>query len=217
MSSLSTSLLLAATFVVLLWFALGTQRNIKRGNDLLRWLQGGLPAIGRRTTVKWLGSSTVTLNIGEARKPFADAQVVVVLEPRDLPWLWALSRRRGRRDFLILRGRLRSAPGFELEAAAREGWTARDRMARLDRSSWMQSAWGDVDVALTRDAADNSVRGQWDTLEAAGGGVWRLSVRREHPHVEVHTLPPSALDEPSARALIDGFCELGRVAQTSEA
>jgi len=46
------SLLLLVVVVVLLWFALGTGRNIRKGNELLRWLQGGLPLLGRRTTMR---------------------------------------------------------------------------------------------------------------------------------------------------------------------
>ena len=38
------SLLILGVVVVMLWFAFGTSRNITRGNDLLRWLQGGLHA-----------------------------------------------------------------------------------------------------------------------------------------------------------------------------
>ena len=39
----------------MLWFALGTQRNISKGNELLRWLQTGLPMLGRKATMRWLG------------------------------------------------------------------------------------------------------------------------------------------------------------------
>src|SRR5206468_1204685 len=55
---------------VMLWFALGTQRNIRRGNALLEWLQGGLPIIGPRTTLRWLGSSAVELHVADAVAPF---------------------------------------------------------------------------------------------------------------------------------------------------
>src|SRR5437870_3465051 len=116
------------TLLVLLflgWFALGTQLNIRRGNAVLTWLQNGLKLLGSRTTLRWLGSSGVELKVQEPIAPFRWAQVFVVLEPRDVPFLWWLSRRRGRRELLILRGHLQSMPTFELEALDAGSWSTR--------------------------------------------------------------------------------------------
>jgi len=52
LGSLGPGLLLAVAAVVLLWFTFGTQRNIRRGNRLLRWLQDGLAELGPRTTLR---------------------------------------------------------------------------------------------------------------------------------------------------------------------
>jgi hypothetical protein len=204
------SLLFVLLIVVMLWFALGTQRNIRRGNELLRWLQGGLPLLGKRTSMRWLGSSAVVLRIAEAAEPFREAEIVVVLEPRDVAMLWAWTRRRGRRDFLILRGWLRRAPRFEVEAGDSRGWTGADRLKRLDHHAWLESGWGDehVRVATSADAEPMAARQAWESLAEASGGVWRLSVRREHPHLEAHVLPPER--SAPAERLIGTFREVGR-------
>jgi hypothetical protein len=204
------ALLLLLLVAVMLWFALGTQRNIRRGNETLRWLQGGLPKLGKRTSMRWLGSSAVVLRIAEAEDPFQEAEVVVALQPRDLPLLWAFSRRRGRRDFLILRGWLRRAPAFEVEAGDTRGWTGEDRLRRLDAESWRDASWGEEHVRMVTsgDAEPTAGRRAWEALAAASGGVWRLSVRRDHPHLEVHVLPPD-LGIPAAR-LVETFREVGR-------
>src|SRR5918999_683306 len=139
LSAAGTAAAILLVLIVMLWFTWGTQRNISRGNELLRWLQAGLPVLGRRATVKWLGSSAVELGIVEPAPPFAEASVVVVLEPRDVPWFWAWARRRGRRDFLILRARLERHPGLELEAGDETGWTGGDRTAALDEGSWARA------------------------------------------------------------------------------
>jgi hypothetical protein len=203
--------LLALLTVVLLW----TQRNIRRGNEVLRWVQGGLPRLGRRTTLQWLGSSAVRLTLVSPHSPFADAELVIVLEPRDLAWLWAWSRRRGRRDFLILRARLERPPGFELEAGHPAGWTGQDRLKRLDPSAWSHTTWdgGAVRVAYSREARPGALRPLWERLGSAGGTAWRLSVRRDHPHLEVHVPVPDLATE-SAAGLIDAFIELGRTVMT---
>jgi hypothetical protein len=203
------SLLVILIVVVMLWFALGTQRNIRRGNDLLTWLQQGLPHLGNRTTLRWLGSSAVQLNIVDPKEPFREAQVVVVLEPRDIGLLWAWARARNRRDFVILRATLRRPPAYELEAGNPGGWTGGDRLRKLDHVTWEHDSWVELNVGLahTPGFPTDGVRHVWETLEEASGGVWRLSVRREQPHLEIHVRPPDTR-QVRAEALFTTFRDL---------
>jgi hypothetical protein len=209
--SLLPAALLIGGLVILLWFALGTRTNIERGNRTLRWLQDGLPLLGRRTTMRWLGSSAVQLGIRDARAPFREAEVVVVLEPRDVSVLWAWARTRHRRDFLILRGELVHAPDFELEAGDARGWTGRDRVRRAGDGGWGQADWGDEHVVVrhTPDADQELAGWFWGRLGEASGGVWRLSIRKEPPHVEIHVRPPDP-DAIRAGQLFSAFRELGQ-------
>jgi hypothetical protein len=213
MSGIVGALLVILLVAVMLWFTLGTQRNVRRGNELLRWLQDGLPLLGRRTTMRWLGSSAIVLKIAEAAAPFREAEVVVVLEPRDVAMLWAWSRRRGRRDFVILRGWLRSAPRLELEVGDARGWTGEDRLRRLEEESWLDAGWGHdhVRASVSPEADPAEARRVWETLNEVSGGVWRVSVRREHPHLEAHVVPPDP--GTPARRLIGAFRNVGRSVQ----
>jgi hypothetical protein len=206
LSAIAASVAIGLVIAFLLWFALGTQGNIRRGEGFLRWLQTGLPVLGRRTTVRWFGSSAVELTITQPSDPFSEAQTVVVLEPRDLGWLWAIARTRGRRDFLILRGRLRRSPAFELEAGDERGWTGADRLKRLDPEAWEQQSWGAVRVAHTLGADTEQMRRFWNDFGAMSGGVWRLSIRRDNPHVELHVMLPGR--DGSAEGLFRKFREL---------
>jgi len=202
--------LILLLLAMMLIFTLGTRRNIRRGNALLVWLQEGLPLLGAKTTFRWLGGTAAVLKLERARDPFRDAEVVVVLEPRDVALLWAFARRRGRRDFVILRGSLPRAPRFELEAGDERGWTGSDRLRRLDLDAWHRADWGEVRVAHSPGADLETARALWDRLAEASGGVWRLSVRRDHPHLEVHVVPP---DGPSSsKRLIEAFRDAGRTA-----
>jgi hypothetical protein len=209
----ASSLLLLAVVVVLLWFALGTGRNIRKGNELLRWLQGGLPLLGRRTTLRWLGSSAVRLEIVDPVAPFREAEVVVVLEPRDVGVLWAWARAHRRRDFLIVRARLERAPRFELEAADLHGWTGRTALRDMDPDAWSFADWTDppIRVAHGPGADPAATRGMWDRLAKASGGIWRLSIRRAPPHLEVHVLPPDT-DAVTAEGLFRTVAEMARAA-----
>lgn len=205
------SLLLLAMIVILIWFALGTQRNIRKGNDLLRWLQGGLPILGKRTAMKWLGSSAVQLNIVEPNEPFREAEVVAVLEPRDVGVLWAMARAKRRRDFVILRGRLQRSPRYELEAGDLRGWTGQDGLRKLDLEAWSNADWDDPNVRILHGpGADvEAAQAAWRALAEASGGVWRLSIRRTPPHLEVHVLLPDT-GHAAADRLIQAFHGLAR-------
>jgi hypothetical protein len=203
--------LIILMIAVLLWFAVGTQRNIRKGNDILRWLQPGLRLMGRRTRLRWLGSSAVQLNVDDAHEPFRQAEVVVVLEPRDVGVLWLRSRARGRRDFLILRGRLARSPRFELEAGDRRGWTGLDRVRQVDRDAWYEADWDEENVhVLHGPAADaDTAREAWNRFAAVSGGVWRMSIRRESPHVEVHVLYPD-MSSADAKEIFQSFRDVAK-------
>ena len=173
------SIAIGLILFVMLWFALGTQRNIRKGNDLLRWLQGGLPLLGRRTTMRWLGSSAVQLESVEPAAPFR-----------------AFARSRGRRDFVIVRVSLVRAPRYSMEVRDPRGWTARGELDSGDETAaggdgWQTLPWPDGCVARAGPGADDTaVRSMWDRLTGAGAGVWKLTVQPVVPHLEVHVRPP---------------------------
>jgi hypothetical protein len=125
-----------AVLLVLGWFAIGTHVNVRKGHAVLRWLRDGMPVLGERTTLRWLGSSAVELKVQRATGPLSSAEVFLVLEPRDLPVFWWLFRTRGRRDLLVLRATLRTPPRFELEAFDRRAWSVRGMSHSLERDRW---------------------------------------------------------------------------------
>jgi hypothetical protein len=100
----------------------------------------------------------------------------------------------------------------EVEAGDQRGWTGGDKLKDLDWEAWSESEWGldGVRAAHSRDADPQEARRLWDTLAGASGGVWRLSVRRDHPHLEVHVLPPAPGS--SSERLVEAFRSAGRIA-----
>jgi hypothetical protein len=215
----AASLAFALLAAVMLWFAFGTQRNIRRGNDLLRWLQDGLPLLGERTTLRWLGSSVVELRIAEPEPPFREAQLLIVLEPRDLGALWALAHRRGRRDFLIVRARLARAPRFRVDLADPRSWTmgdVRHRWADEDVGVVWSGTWGGTMFEARHDPAVpiEELRGCWERLAGVSGGVWRISVSPIVPQLELHLLPPP--DGVSSRRLVEAIRDVARRVAPSE-
>lgn len=104
------------------WFAVGTHYNVRKGHAVMSWLQEGLPLVGEKTTLRWLGSSVLELKIQQAKPPFRQAEILIVFEPRDVAPIWAFARLRGRRDLFIFRGVLRNQPSVQLEALDTTAW-----------------------------------------------------------------------------------------------
>jgi len=186
-----TGLIGVAAVAIVAWFAAGTVWNVRKGRELMRWMQGGLPVIGERATVRWLGSTAVELVIDQGKAEFARVTVVVFLEPRDLPW-WPLSRLRGRRDILIVRGTLRRTPSLELEALDPASWSGRDALPRVPREWSVRQAAAPGDTVVHHESA--AALAQADALLAiaqhAGMKVGRMSVRRGEPNFQIHVRLP---------------------------
>jgi len=200
----------ALAILVVGWFAAGTAWNVRKGSALMRWMQGGLPVLGERTTVRWLGSTAVEMVIQKARPPFEQVALVIFLEPRDVPWMWAVSRGRGRRDTLILRGRLRRPPRADAEALDPESWSGRDALRGVASPEWSVrapispgglSTWYRTPASLAR--ADELLA----LAAQAGLEVRRLSVRQAEPHFQLHVAPPEA--GVSASAFFEAVRALG--------
>ena len=165
-------------------------------------MQGGLPRLGDKTTLRWLGSSAVQLGIDRARAPFRRAEVIVVLEPRDVPWLWLPARWRGRRDMIIVRGQLTSAPKFEYDVLAPGSWSERERLVRSSGREWEAEDLGDAHFrapAATRPLSRRIAPAALAAARQVGPTVWRLSSRRDYPQLELHmAVPDPARDDPKA-------------------
>lgn len=193
-----TELIGIAAIAIVAWFAAGTIWNVRKGRETMRWMQGGgsgdgLRVIGDRATVRWLGSTAVELVIDQGKAQFSRAAVVIFLEPRDLPW-WPLSRLRGRRDTLIVRGVLRRAPSFELEALDPGSWSGRDALPRVPRD-WLvgrTAAPSSVVVYHAGAAALGHAYALLEIARRAGMNVLRLSVRRTEPNLQLHVLLPDS-------------------------
>lgn len=204
--------LLVLVFVVMGWFAVGVIWNIRRGNAVLKWMQGGLPRLGERTTLRWLGTSVVELTIQRAKPPFRQVQLLLVLTPRDVPWLWLLAAGRGRKDLLIVRGQLMSAPRLEYELALPRSWTGQRAIAEARGRRWGEQADGDhlflaptASQAVSRPAASELLSLTMQSFP----GVSRLAVRREQPQFELHVPMP----KPAGLEAGEYFEAVRRVAQ----
>ncbi len=196
---LGFSLFVLAVLVFLGGFALGTQWNIRKGDAALKWFRQGLSIIGERTTMRWHGSSVLELKMEKPKEPFRSAETLVVFEPRDVPLLWVFFHVRGRRDLLIFRAQLRSAPSFEIEAFDPQAWMT-DRLERdMTSKNWTQLDLGSASLHgyVSSNAGEPAARPLIDLAQRGGGKLVRLSVHRSVPNLEVHWQLPDARSSPS--------------------
>lgn len=192
--------LVVVVAVVMGWFALGVISNIRRGNQLLKWMQTGLPQMGERTTVRWLGSSAVELNIAKAKAPFRRIELVMALEPRDVPWFWVLAHWQGRRDLLIVRGQLAAVPRLEFDLLAPGSWS--ERLAHPAAVEWASEPVESMRFrgpAAARSLARQTAAAALAAARRARPDVWRLSARREYPQFELHLSLPDARQTEAAQ------------------
>jgi hypothetical protein len=181
--SLNIVLFILVVIFIVGWFALGTHTNVRKGEDALRWLQQGLPQIGEKSTLRWLGSSVVELKIQNAKPPFRDAEVLVVLEPRDVAINWWLARLRGRRDLLVVRGALQRVPRLELEASDPKAWALGPPDPRIASSHWSSQTVARLTVHSPANFSSAAAVAQ---LACADNyPPVRLSIRRTAPNLEI--------------------------------
>jgi hypothetical protein len=182
--SLGLAAFIFAVIFVVGWFAVGTHYNIRKGHAVMRWLQEGLPLVGEKTTLRWLGSSVLELKIQQAKPPFRHAEVLVVLEPRDVAPLWGLAHLRGRRDLFIFRAVLRTQPQVELEALDPTSWPPHELTDRA-KNYWTPLSAAPPLIAY----APGNLPAAGELLRKAAFEdcpLQRLLIRRTEPNLEVH-------------------------------
>lgn len=206
--SLSLAIFILVVILVVGGFALGTQRNVSRGHDAMRWAQGGLPLVGQKTTLRWLGSSVVQLKIQNAKRPFREAEVLFVLEPRDIAPLWWLTRARGRRDLFIFRSRMHKLPDFEFEAFEPTAWSVRGREVHLRNQKWQPLAGRSSLLAYAPEMLPSAGR-LLDLAALSGCPLLRLSVQRSDPNFEVHW-PLAELKQLPAETVFETLRKVGQ-------
>jgi hypothetical protein len=211
------AILVVIVALVMGWFAFGVIYNIRHGEAILKWMKGGLPRVGERTTFRWLGSSVAELVIAQAKSPMRSLQIMLALAPRDVPWIWLPAYLRGRRDTLIFRAQLTTAPRIDFDLADPRYWTGRMALEDAAEKSWQVEAHAGMQLvspAAYRSQAVSTLERLEAPLLELSPTVRRLSLRRDSPHLELH-LPPPDYRHISADQYFTALQELARQVTTS--
>jgi hypothetical protein len=211
MEAWGQNLLIAAIIIVLGWFTLGLTWNLRKGNALLRWMQAGLTQLGERTTMRWLGTSAIELVIGTARSPFKQVTLLAVMEPRDIPWLWLISYFQHRRDVLIIRAQLQTAPIYEFDLIAADAWNETKQAGQSEVRQWAIEPLDDLNFGAPSTTRSLSRAIAVDALPVARRvqpRIWRLSARRNDTQLELH-IPLPNLRQTKAQDFFASLRQLG--------
>ena len=211
-------ILVVAVVVIMGWFAIGVIYNLRRGDALLKWMQNGLPAIGQRTTFRWLGTSVAELVIAHAKKPFRRLETLLVLKPRDIFWMTILASFQGRNDIVIFRAQLTTAPITDLELIDPKTWSGRTALKAINQSKWEGKPYQDMQLLAPQgllDLAVATVDRLTVPLQKLSPHYARFSLHRDSPNFEVHVPFPShrVLD---AGKYFDALRELARAVSEHE-
>lgn len=182
-------LLVFAVIIVMGWFAFGVIYNLRLGDRMLRWIQTGLPRAGERTKLRWLGTSVVEMVIEKAKTPFKRLDTLLVLTPRDVPWMWLLALSQGRRDTLIFRAHLNHPPSLEFDLADPGSWTGRMTLKQSGERGWQGKPYQGMQIMAPPgkvDIAEAALKLYAASVRRLTPTLWRLSLRRTPPHLEIH-------------------------------
>lgn len=189
--------LVVAVVIIMGWFAFGVLYNLRRGNALLKWMQGGLPRVGERTTLRWLGTSVAELVIARAKSPFRRLETLLVMKPRDVFWMTIVAAIQGRGDILIFRAQLGTPPLLDLELADPKTWSGRAAIQRVTQRGWESRAYRDMQLmaptGLT-DLAASTLDRLASPMQQLSPRYARLSLRKDLPNLEIHIPFPDHRD-----------------------
>jgi hypothetical protein len=208
----SQYIIIIAVAVFMGWFALGMVTNLRRGDALLKWMQGGLPLIGPRTSFRWLGTSVAEMAIAKAKRPFQRLETLLVLRPRDVFWMTILAHIQGRDDVLIFRAYLSTPPRLDLELADPNTWSGRAALGQVASRGWERADYHGMQLMAPKgllNMAATTLDQLAGPMQALSPRYVRLSLRKTAPNLEIH-LPfpnPRATD---AKTYFQSLSELGR-------
>jgi hypothetical protein len=208
----SQNIVIIVVVIFMGWFALGSIYNVRRGNALLKWMQAGLPDIGQKTTLRWLGTSVVELVIAQAKKPFRRLETLLVLKPRDVFWMTILAYFQRREDIVIFRAHLTTAPATDLELLDLKTWTGQDTQKRIRQRKWESRTYQGLQLMAPAGLLDLATK----TLDRLAPPMQKLSARyarfglhRNAPNFEVH-VPFPDYRTVDARQYFEALRELAR-------
>lgn len=176
-------IVIALSAFLLIWYFSANSSNRRRGISIYRWLYRCLETVGNVSIAEWIGSSNIgaRLSVKKAAKPMRHVEARYLLEPREFLPYWFFSRLRGKRDEVVLQITLRTAPKANFEITNRKSeHLIKNPLAENQVPQGFQNT--------STVPEDDHLRNVLDTfIGEYGPSVEKIIIRREAPHLTIHT------------------------------
>ncbi len=108
-------LFLAFTVVFVTWYGVGSYINRQRIGRAANWVRDGVRPFAGQATIRTIGTNAFTISVQDSTPPFRELHVTVLLESREMPFVWAWNRIRKHTDLIYFRADLQKLPYRSLE------------------------------------------------------------------------------------------------------
>ena len=204
---LGQQIVIIVSIFLVVWYLIFATINRRRGIAMYYWLREGLQVLGDIDESSWIGSSGsgARLVVGKAQKPFKRVEMVYLLESREILPLWIFNRIRGKRDEIILKATLRSAPVLEVEVARAGDRQMEDMIAKEKQKPYTTTASQDNFAIAQRGRPDEVELKRLEAfLNQYQANLFRISLQRSSPHLILR----SYLPDPKTESAEDFFNSL---------
>jgi len=208
MGGIEGQLVIGLSVLVLVWYFLGQQALRRRGLAVLQWVRAGVSILGESPKLRWLGSAAFQLTIEHPAPPFQTLSVTVVLEPREIFFLWLINRFRKRRDLMVVRGDLTTRPRVRFELFREEGRSGQEAKAIANSERWPITTFdtSGLQLATSSPLSQNVLHTAMPQVAGHLAAISRLSIQDASPHLLFnYTLRPGQAGPagPVFHALLD--------------
>jgi|GEM_PF-1974369 hypothetical protein len=203
LSELAAQAVVAIGIVILVFYFGGSLLNRAIGERWARYCWRLLQSWSARGgTIRWYGINGFQIELPQLSSPFRSARLTVILQPRNLVWLWLRNRLRGYDELLVFRAALERLPAHDLEIVHRRSQFRGDAAHAARTAGWtITPAWrGPFWLATNAPSAHTLAGNLLHQLGAEERRLRRLALRRQFRELEVHlalldgdALPPEML------------------------
>jgi hypothetical protein len=193
MEGIEGHVVIGLSVVVLVWYFLGQQAMRRRGLFLLQQARAVVPILGESPKLRWLGTSAFQLTVERPAHPFKALVLTVVLEPREIIFLWLVNRFRQRRDLMVVRGDFVARPPAMGELFRAEGAGGKEAHAEAISERWPIAPFdaNGLQLAPSSPILHEALLNATQSLHTQLSSLLRLSIRDTSPHLLLnYTLRP---------------------------
>lgn len=194
------------------WYFCSRHWLRRRAEQVHGWLQLSFRRHGKVSGIQWLSPSRFQVQLSLRASAFRDAQLVVQLTPREMPFSWVWYRLRRHQETATFAANLDSPPSFNLDVQNHR-WCASTIEPTSAVRDWSAERLGPMVITTRRDW-QNDILNMMDALAASRHyDFLKIAYRKRAPHFSA-TVALQAI-EPDALAEVNVFDVLRELAMSS--